>query len=421
MNGLTPEEGRVEVRINGTWGTLCDNGFDINDAHVICRSLGLTGALGTTPLSEFGPSSLNIHAIDLQCNGNETDISECPRRELKIQTMGCNSFFNEAGVRCSDCRDINPSCEEWARQGACESYPSEVLPVCQTSCHQCTLLNINDSASALTEEETCVAGHCFLDSNNAQNCIPAVDVCGVTGWYQGVLCVPTPIAGVPSSMRCMDLTTERTRTTLSPLKSVEKLRWRMKGLSRSTVEANLKIEEALMKLIGYFAYIQRYNLELHPEQILARQRQDTVLFLYNTSLVSIEANTFTGFPNLLTLILGSNKIQKIRNTAFTGLHKLQHMNIQWSELSSIEKGTFTHLNSLLYLELFGNHLEYLQPGVFTGLSNLRELGLHLNRIQGIDKGVFDGLKELEFLYLYENQISHLDVGAFSDLENLKIL
>ena len=40
MNGSTSDEGRVEVCINGEWGTLCDSSWNRREAEDICRQLG---------------------------------------------------------------------------------------------------------------------------------------------------------------------------------------------------------------------------------------------------------------------------------------------------------------------------------------------------------------------------------------------
>lgn len=43
VGGRNDSEGRAEVCYGEDWGTICDDGFDISDASVICRQLGFSG------------------------------------------------------------------------------------------------------------------------------------------------------------------------------------------------------------------------------------------------------------------------------------------------------------------------------------------------------------------------------------------
>lgn len=97
--------GRVEVFINGRWGTVCDDSWDINDAHVVCRSLGYASAVSAHGLAEFGQGNDPIWLNNVQCSGGESNLAFC-RHDGVSENHFC-FHFEDAGVVCNSKTDIH--------------------------------------------------------------------------------------------------------------------------------------------------------------------------------------------------------------------------------------------------------------------------------------------------------------------------
>ena len=68
----------MEMFYNGTWGTICDNHWDIKDAHVVCRELGFSRALrALRGFQGFGEGSGPIWLDKVRCVGTESSLRKC--------------------------------------------------------------------------------------------------------------------------------------------------------------------------------------------------------------------------------------------------------------------------------------------------------------------------------------------------------
>ncbi len=121
VGGSSSLEGRVEVCVNGDWGTVTHDNWDYLDASVVCRELGFS-SLGTIWYALFfthylsTPIILYIGAVDGDrarfgrgIGAIVLDFVRCIGNELNLTSCGPNydNHFEDAGVVCKPGKGIS--------------------------------------------------------------------------------------------------------------------------------------------------------------------------------------------------------------------------------------------------------------------------------------------------------------------------
>lgn len=90
--------GRVEYYDKGQWGTVCSESWDVNDASVVCRQLDCGRTHKITTTTEYGHGTGHSWINQIECNGMESTLPQCPQRPFRDQTCNTTSI---AGVVCT--------------------------------------------------------------------------------------------------------------------------------------------------------------------------------------------------------------------------------------------------------------------------------------------------------------------------------
>ncbi|KAM4813700.1 scavenger receptor cysteine-rich domain-containing group B protein [Urocitellus parryii] len=99
VGGPSRCRGRLEVLHSGSWGSVCDDDWDVVDANVVCRQLGCGLALPVPRPLAFGQGRGPILLDNVECRGQETMLSECGSRGWGVH----NCFhYEDVAVLCDE-------------------------------------------------------------------------------------------------------------------------------------------------------------------------------------------------------------------------------------------------------------------------------------------------------------------------------
>ena len=111
VGGANQTQGRVEVCISNTWGTICDDNWSSEDARVVCSQLGYpSGGAQSYSFAAFGKGSGPIWFSDVQCSGAEVSLQKCFKGP--VGAAYC-SHQEDAGVLCTSKYSAISSIPAW--------------------------------------------------------------------------------------------------------------------------------------------------------------------------------------------------------------------------------------------------------------------------------------------------------------------
>ena len=91
----------MEVYHENRWGTVCDDWWDLLDAQVVCRQLGLGRAISYKDRAFYGSGTGRIWLDNVECTGHESFLDKCERRYgRRWGTLNCG-HSEDAGVQCT--------------------------------------------------------------------------------------------------------------------------------------------------------------------------------------------------------------------------------------------------------------------------------------------------------------------------------
>ena len=140
----------------------------------------------------------------------------------------------------------------------------------------------------------------------------------------------------------------------------------------------------------------------------------------------LQPHDFQGLSSLQRLYIGNiwagsndaNQYGTLPEGIFTGLNKLQYLQIEYVNLTVLDEDVFSDLSRLFSLQLGGNPIKTLPSGIFSNNKRLKFLYFNECELESLPEDVFSGLKKLYTLKLSNNNLATIPEDLFDGLKAL---
>ncbi|XP_041453757.1 relaxin receptor 2-like [Lytechinus variegatus] len=359
-------DGVVMYYYNGKQRSVCADSWDMNDGNVVCRSLEQGHAIEISSWGIPDASRIDVTLDYVNCSGNESRFFDCPGVGIAHKDK-CN-HSQDARVVCSGGN------------------------ICITAL--CT------SGMNLQESEC----HSLMQKAND----PSSGKC-----YQYDL---SETSYTSAALKCM--TSTELQLFSSNLGQILKCQEDERAISRTGQKISSLGKQVFSGMVSLEQLILRANVIEYIEDGTFDGLQKLGFLSIGRNLITrVQSGTFHVLPSLRYLYLDYNKVTALTNEIYFGsLYGLWLNNNNLRELNSSNLKGLTELN---VLDIDHNRIHKIGNGSFDGL-HIQQLKLQHNRLITI-RGMLNGLPELQLLNLSFNDIKYIGKEDLKYQINLIIL
>ncbi|VEN48816.1 unnamed protein product [Callosobruchus maculatus] len=104
LGGVSETEGRLQIKVNDQWGTVCNYGWTMKNAALVCQQLGYVlnpedWYLERAEIPQAGTSE-KVLLSNVQCDDYDLDITKCKSEKISVDFENSCNHDNDVGIRC---------------------------------------------------------------------------------------------------------------------------------------------------------------------------------------------------------------------------------------------------------------------------------------------------------------------------------